>query len=68
MLPGFLFSHASSRAMEKHVGPGHLGSLAEPAIVVSAFADPLQEDRGAPVAGPDLGRRSCDGVLGSVHA
>jgi len=49
MLPGFLFSHASSRAarslafaVEKRVGPGHLGSLAEPAIIVDAFANPLQ--------------------------
>jgi len=50
------------------MGPGHLGSLAKPAVVVGAFAYPLKEDRGAPVAGSDLGRRPCDGVLGSVHA
>jgi len=56
------------RAMEKHVRPGHLGFLAKPAVVVGAFADSLQEYRGAPVAGPDLGRRSCNGVLGPVHA
>jgi len=46
----------------------HLGSLAEPAVIVGAFADPLQEDRGAPVAGSYLGRRSCNGVLRFVHA
>jgi len=39
-----------------------------PAVIVGAFADPLQEDRGAPVAGSDLCRCSRDGVLGSVHA
>jgi len=44
---------------------GHLGSLAEPAVVVSSIADSLQDNRGVPVAGPDLGRRSCDGILGS---
>jgi len=32
------------------VRPGHLGSLAEPAVVVGAFADPLEEHRGAPMA------------------
>jgi len=72
MLPGFLSSHACAesgiRAVEEYVGPGHLGSLAKPAVIVGASADPLQEDRGAPVAGSDLCRCPRDGVLGSVHA
>jgi len=50
------------------MGPGHLRSFAEPAVIVGSLADPFQEYCGAPVSGPDLGRRSCDGVLGSVHA
>jgi len=50
------------------VGPGHLGSFAKPAVVVSAFADPLQEYRGAPVTCSDLCSRPRDGVLGPIHA
>jgi len=50
------------------VGPGHLGSLAEPAVIVGAFADPLQAGRGTPVAGSDLCRCSRNGISGSVHA
>jgi len=50
------------------VGPGHLGSLTEPAVVVGSFADSLQEHRGALMTGSDLGRRPSNGVLGPVHA
>jgi len=50
------------------VGPDHLGSLAEPAVV-DAFADPLQEYRGAPVAGPVSLLHGCYGgnCLGAVE-
>ena len=48
--------------------PGHLSLLAEPAPVISPFLDPLEVDRGAPMARSNLGGRPCNGVPCAVHA
>jgi len=50
------------------MGPRHAVPVTEPALVVSAFLDPLQEDRRAPVVSQDLSGNAGNGVPCPVQA